>query len=153
MKTALLPTLSNEIPSEVEITTTTRQDIPEIIALMKNSPEVSWCEWEDISILEKAILDNPNTNLVAKKSNKIIGAIIGGSFGVRGTISHLLVKESYRYQGLGCALAKQALKSFKLLGIQRIFLFVINDNLVGYNFWHKMGFQLTEGETTFEVDL
>ncbi|NEO31238.1 MAG: hypothetical protein F6K36_12550 [Symploca sp. SIO3C6] len=103
MKTALLPTLSNEIPSEVEITTTTRQDIPEIIALMKNSPEVSWCEWEDISILEKAIFDNPYTNLVAKKSNRIIGAIIGGSFGVRGTISHLLVKESYRYQGLGCA--------------------------------------------------
>jgi hypothetical protein len=70
---------------EIKIQPTTILDIPKVIELMKAYPQVAFCEWENYSLLEKTILENPHTNLVAKKDKEVIGALIGGSFGVRFT--------------------------------------------------------------------
>ncbi len=144
---------NNKILEEIKIEPTTILDIPKVIELMKAHQQVAYCEWENFSLLERTILENPCTNLIAKKGNEIIGALIGGSFGVRRTISHIALAETYRKKGVGRALANQAFEGFKSIGIQRIFLFIMDDNLVAYTFWKEMGFQQVEGETTLELDL
>lgn len=154
MTIALSNNLSdNNILKEVKIEPTTIPDIPKVIELMKAYPQVAFCEWENCSLLERTILENPRTNLIAKKGNEVIGALIGGSFGVRGTISHMALAEIYRNKGVGRALINQAFEGFKSIGIQRIFLFIMDENLVAYSFWKKMGFQQVEGEATLELDL
>ncbi len=58
-----------------------------------------------------------------------------------GDIYDLMVEPSFRRRGIGSGLLKQAIEWFKSQKIERIEISVHPDNISGYSFWKKKGFQ------------
>lgn len=138
----------------VAISPMRRGDIPSVIALMNPIPEVCYCEWEDADLLGVHIArDDRHFNFAAHSDEGVVGALIGGSVGVRGTISHIAVADGWRRCGVGGTLAEKCLAAFAACGIRRIFVFTEDENRAGSTFWGEMGFTPTIGETTWERDL
>lgn len=94
--------------------------------------------------IEKFLNRNPNTCFVALKNNMVVGAVIAGHDGRRGYIYHLAVNPKYQNQGIGTALANNALKSLENEGITKVGLLVFKKNKVANEFWEKLGFTSRE---------
>lgn len=116
--------------------------------------EVSFCEWQDARFLRGVLLQDTTTAYLAiDASGDVVGAVIGGMLGTRGTINHLAVSPQHRTKGLGQRLVEAASADMKRVGVLRMFLFVDDANLAGKRFWAAQGFCEPRGETTFERDL
>ena len=64
--------------------------------------EVSFCEWQDAKCLRGVLIQKTTTAYLAfDVEGEIVGAVLGGMLGSRGTINHLAVSLRYRSQGVG----------------------------------------------------
>ena len=105
------------------------------------------CEGMDINDIDeseegigKYLERNPSTCFVEERDGKIVGVIMAGHDGRRGTLHHLAVRKSWRRQGIGRALCAQALIALHDQGIKKAGLFIYNDNEVGLAFWKQERF-------------
>nr|BFE92268.1 hypothetical protein GCM10020185_28040 [Pseudomonas brassicacearum subsp. brassicacearum] len=115
---------------------------------------MSFCEWQDARFLRGVLLQETTTAYLAiDASGEVVGAVIGGMLGTRGTINHLAVSPQHRTKGLGQRLVEAASADMKRVGVLRMFLFVDDANLAGKRFWAAQGFCEPRGEITFERDL
>jgi len=130
------------------------KDVSEVIAFMAKFPSLHFCEWEDEQVLARALERDPLVNAVARDAHgRVIGAVLGGVLGVRGTVNHIAVEPAFGRAGIGEELLQTVLAGFRDIGIYRVFLFVVDGNRSGESFWRRMGFRETTGETTLELDL
>lgn len=83
---------------------------------------------------------NPDTCFAAEEDSVLIGAIMAGHDGRRGTIHHTAVHPAYRGKGAGRLLVEHALAALKSEGITKVNLVVFSRNPNGNAFWEKMGF-------------
>ncbi len=83
---------------------------------------------------------NPDTCFTAVEEGRILGAILAGHDGRRGSIGHTAVAAGYRRQGIGKRLVEAALKALKEQGIHKVNLVAFAHNEKGNAFWEKMGF-------------
>jgi ribosomal-protein-alanine N-acetyltransferase len=123
-----------------------------VIGFMRPIRETSFLEWENAELLA-AHLEREASNFVAVQAGGIVGAIIAGSVGVRGAISHVAVVESHRRQGVAGALVDKVLADFRTRGIRRVFLFAETGNDPARRLWAYCGFSETHNEVTWECDL
>ena len=70
---------------------------------------------------------------------KLIGTVLCGHDGRRGYIHHLIVHPEYRRQGLGQSLVSRTMFALTRIGIQKVHLFVFEDNQSGFKFWESLG--------------
>ncbi len=117
------------------------EDYPQIYRLWKS------CEGVDINDIdesregiEKYLKRNPYTCFVEERDGKIVGVIMAGHDGRRGTLHHLAVDRQYRRRGIGTALCEKAMEALKEEGIGKAGLFVCRNNEIGLSFWKKEGF-------------
>lgn len=131
------------------------EDVPEVVAFMRGFPEVHFCEWEDEALLTRAVRQQrPATSFLCRAADgAVLGALIAGSVGVRGTISHVAVAAEARRRGIASGLVRRSLAAFREGGIRRVFLFVVDEAASGRAFWESHGFRETGGESTLETDL
>ncbi|MGN8275500.1 GNAT family N-acetyltransferase [Pseudomonas sp. SMN5] len=130
------------------------RDAERMERFLRSFDEVSFCEWQDARFLRGVLLQETTTAYVAvDRSGEVVGAVIGGVLGTRGTINHLAVSPLHRTKGLGQRLVEAASADMKRVGVLRMFLFVDDANLAGKRFWASQGFCEPRGETTFERDL
>jgi ribosomal protein S18 acetylase RimI-like enzyme len=87
---------------------------------------------------------NPGMSFVARDGREPIGAVLCGTDGRRGYLSHLAVRPSHRKGGVGRSLVGRCLAALKAVGIPRCNLFVFADNAAAIAFWRKMGWQFWE---------
>ncbi|MCL2377335.1 MAG: GNAT family N-acetyltransferase [Defluviitaleaceae bacterium] len=117
-------------------------DYDEVYALWAAAPGVGVNDFDDsVKGIAKYLARNPRTCFVAEKDGKIVGAVLGGHDGRRGTICHLAVAESHNKQGIGTALVDAALAALQNEGIRKVWLVVMADNAQGNTFWEKQGFE------------
>jgi len=90
--------------------------------------------------VEKFLDRNPATNFVAQMGNEIIGVILCGHDGRRGTIYHTSVRLDYREKGIGKALVKAAIEALRKEEISKVGLLVFASNELGNAFWESLGF-------------
>lgn len=90
--------------------------------------------------IDKFILRNPNTCLVAENDSVIIGVIMVGNDGRRGYIYHTAVHPDYRKQGIAKKLVNTAMNELSALGINKVALVVFGRNETGNAFWESQGF-------------
>ena len=90
--------------------------------------------------IERYLQRNPTTCFVALNHDQIVGAILAGHDGRRGTINHTAVLSDYRNQGIGAQLVQSALEALKQEGISKVNLVVFAHNKAGNRFWHDLGF-------------
>ena len=84
---------------------------------------------------------NPGMSFVAMGDGRIVGTILGGHDGRRGTLYHLAVDPALRRRGLGRRLVDRSLRALRAAGIKRCYLFVLRDNDGGLAFWRRLGWR------------
>lgn len=90
--------------------------------------------------IEKFLLRNPETCLVAENDSSIIGVILAGNYGRRGYIYHTAVHSDFRKQGIAKKLVENATNELSKLGINKVALVVFEKNQSGNAFWESQGF-------------
>ena len=83
---------------------------------------------------------NPTTCFVAEEDGTIIGALMAGHDGRRGSMHHLAVDAAHRNRGIGTALVEAAMDALEKEGIHKVNLVVFARNEIGNAFWESRGF-------------
>jgi len=96
--------------------------------------------------INRFLLRNPDLSVVAEDNSMIIGSILCGHDGRRGTLYHVCVAEKYRKHGVGREMVLDAVSRLRKEGINKVNLIAFRNNLLGNNFWRKEKF-------TFRDDL
>lgn len=97
--------------------------------------------------IARFLLRNKETCFVAVEKNCVIGVILAGHDGRRGSIYHLAVNEEHRNQGIGTQLVEKAVAALERQGIQKATTLVFTNNAEGNMFWEKLKFTVREDLT------
>ena len=81
---------------------------------------------------------------MAEEGGEIVGVILSGHDGRRGTIHHTAVRESCRNRGVGSALVERVMEALSKEGIRKVALVVFGRNEIGNGFWERRGFTRRE---------
>ncbi|MEK7476129.1 MAG: GNAT family N-acetyltransferase [Candidatus Coatesbacteria bacterium] len=82
---------------------------------------------------------NPGMSFVAFRGRTMVGAVLGGHDGRRGTLWHLAVAPSVRRSGLGTTLTNRVLAAQRAKGIRKTIILVLRDNPKAVSFWRRTG--------------
>ena len=83
---------------------------------------------------------NPTTCFVAEERGVIVGTLMAGHDGRRGSMHHLAVDTPHRNRGIGSALVAAAMVALEKEGIHKVNLVVFARNDLGNAFWEAHGF-------------
>ena len=129
----------------MQIRTMTIHDYEKVYALWMSCKNMGFNDIDDSKEgISRFLERNPNTSFVAMENDELLGIILGGHDGRRGYIYHMSVAENHRKKGIGSALVKKCLESFKNEKISKVALLVFKYNETGNAFWEKQGFILRE---------
>lgn len=129
-------------------------DVDQVIELLRAAPQTAYCEWEDAALLRGHLTHSAELcRVVHDGTGRVVAALIAGSFGVRGSISHAVVAPDHRRGGLARVMAADALAAFRRRGVRRISLAVLDGNTAAAALWTGAGFDPADGERTYECDL
>ena len=92
--------------------------------------------------VERFLKRNPDLSVVCEYEGHIIGAILCGEDGRRGSLYHVCVKEGYRMHGIGKKMVNFCCEKLKEEQINKVCLNAFVTNEVGNRFWQKMGWTL-----------
>lgn len=88
---------------------------------------------------------NPNLSSVAcLQSGELVGALLCGHDGRRGSIYHTAVYEKYRQNGIGRRMEERSLSELRQVGISTGFLFINVRNPGSAQFWQSIGWKMIE---------
>lgn len=98
-----------------------------------------------------AFLDrNPGLSVVAIKDKEIIGTILCGHDGRKGSFYHVCVKEELRKQGIGKAMSVFCMNALKDEGINYLALNTFKRNTLGNSFWSGEGYKLRDDYNMYD---
>ena len=83
---------------------------------------------------------NPTTCFVAEEEGRLVGVILAGHDGRRGTISHTAVDGAYQRRGIGRQLVEHAMAALEAEDISKVNLVAFSRNEKGNAFWESLGF-------------
>ena len=89
--------------------------------------------------VERFLMRNPTTSVVAEKDGKIVGSILCGHDGRRGCLYHVCVDEAYRRHGIGKAMVVGAMEALNAEKINKVCLIAFTKNDIGNAFWNTIG--------------
>jgi ribosomal protein S18 acetylase RimI-like enzyme len=103
--------------------------------------------------VERVLEQAPGALIVAKEDGVVIGTVIAGSDGWRGSIWRLAVHPDHRRRGLGLKLVRAAEKRLGELGIPRVQALVGSDDAAARAFWDRAGYPLDPGSVRHVRDV
>ena len=103
--------------------------------------------------IEKKTKCNPELFLVAEEDGKVIGTLIGGFDGRRGTVYHLAVARAQRGRGVATQLLNELEARLKPKGCTRAFLVVYADNAPARALYEKLNWGLMPDDVVYAKDL
>jgi putative acetyltransferase len=128
-------------------------DLDGAIELWSRSDGVGLNESDTRDALLRFLARNPGSSAVAMAPSELVGAILCGHDGRRGTIHHLAVAPAYRRHGVGTDLLEYCLSRLREADIPRCNLFLYDDNEVGRRFWERHGWQAASTWKTWQKRL
>ena len=85
---------------------------------------------------------NKGLSTVAYADGLLIGTLLCGHDGRRGSLYHMAVAQAYRQRGIARQMVARSLTGLRAEGIHTAFLFVANDNPAAAAFWLAMGWEV-----------
>lgn len=92
---------------------------------------------------------DPGALIVAQSGGEIVGSVVAGWDGWRGSIYRLAVAPSARRAGLASALLRAAEERLTALGAQRLHAIVVGANAPATAFWEASGWDHQEGQRRY----
>ena len=126
---------------EIVIRELKEADLEEALKLWRVSFNAGFsANFDTKEILMKYLNRNPGFSSVAcKKDGEIVGALMCGHDGRRGSIYHTAVYKEYRNTGIGRRMEQRSLEELKKVGISTGFLFINVNNPGSQEFWNSNG--------------
>ena len=94
--------------------------------------------------VERFLLRNPKSSVVAVKNGEIVGAILCGHDGRRGCLYHVCVREDQRRNGIGKEMVIFCMNALKEEKISKVSLIAFSSNDIGNAFWKQIGWTKRE---------
>jgi ribosomal protein S18 acetylase RimI-like enzyme len=113
-------------------------EVPQILALWQEAdatPSPTDTPDEVVKLLREASA----VLLVAETDGRLVGTVIGGWDGWRGSIYRLAVHPAYRRRGIARALVGEAERRLHTMGARRISALVESDHPWATDFWDSLG--------------
>jgi N-acetylglutamate synthase len=126
------------------------RDLDAVLDLWKKTPGVGFGADDTRAGVSACLRRNPGLCAVAKERGKIVGAVLAGYDGRRGSIHHLAVAPTCRRRGIGRALVEHGLKGLAGAGIGKCNIMVFRENRSGRAFWRKLGFNQRDDLALFQ---
>ena len=89
--------------------------------------------------IERFILRNPTTSVVARHGDRVVGSILCGSDGRQGALYHVCVAREYRRRGIGTRMVGYCMQQLRSMGINKVSLIAFTRNDAGNAFWKQIG--------------
>jgi ribosomal protein S18 acetylase RimI-like enzyme len=124
--------------SAVKIRTATKQDIDSILELWQRAGSVPTVS-DNPDSLARLLDRDPEGLLVAEVGARLVGSVIVGWDGWRGTIYRLAVAPEHRRAGIASALVGEAQARLLRLGARRLNVVVVDDDPAAMGFWAATG--------------
>ncbi len=118
-----------------------RSNIDAMLNMWSYIPEIQSSIADSFESVQDFMELNQASFLVALLDAKLIGTVMGGYNGWRGTIYHLVVHPDYRGQGIGRALLEQCMVVLHQRGAPRVDLYTYTRNETAQAFYRKMGWR------------
>jgi ribosomal protein S18 acetylase RimI-like enzyme len=121
----------------IEIRAADASDIDAVLELWEQSgthPTIT----DDAAGLARLLADAPGSLLIAVTGDAVIGSVIAGWNGWRGSIYRIVVAPAQRRTGLARTLIATAVERLCGLGARRIDAFVIRDDALARSFWNSL---------------
>ena len=103
--------------------------------------------------VERFLKRNPKCSVVAEKDGQIIGSILCGHDGRRGSLYHVCVHPDYRKQGIGKSMVVFAMQALKKDQINKVCLIAFTQNDIGNAFWKEIGWTRREDLNYYDFTL
>jgi ribosomal protein S18 acetylase RimI-like enzyme len=94
--------------------------------------------------IRKKLARDPDLLLVAEDKGRLIGAVMGGFDGRRGTVYHLAVAAGERGKGIGRALMAELERRLQAKGCLKYYLLVTKDNPEAVEFYERQGWEVMD---------
>ena len=94
--------------------------------------------------IERFILRNPTTSVVARMNGKIVGSILCGSDGRQGSLYHVCVAKEYRRRRIGTQMVGWCMHQLRAMGINKVALIAFPSNDAGNAFWKQIGWRQSD---------
>jgi len=118
------------------------EDIPEACALWYSIPELGVARSFDTHARTRAYLErNPGFSTVARTGGRIVGAVMCGHDGRRGSFYSIGVIPEFRRQGIAKRMVERSLSCLREIGIATAFLLTFENNLTAQAFWRGTGWE------------
>lgn len=85
---------------------------------------------------------NKGLSTVAYADGVLIGTVLCGHDGRRGSLYHMVVAQAFRQRGIARQMVVRSLAGLRAEGIHTAFLFVANDNPAAAAFWMAVGWEV-----------
>jgi ribosomal protein S18 acetylase RimI-like enzyme len=96
---------------------------------------------DDLGSIEKLLTFDPGAVIVAEADSRIVGSVIAGWDGWRGSIYRLAVVPDFRRQGLGRQLVAEAQRRLEEVGARRLQAIVVETDPQATSFWRASGWE------------
>jgi ribosomal protein S18 acetylase RimI-like enzyme len=114
------------------------EDIEEVLALWSDA-EAEPTRTDDAASLELLLGHDPSALLVAEVDGSLVGTVVSGWDGWRGSIYRLVVHPRHRRQGLARQLLSEAESRLTKLGARRMQAIVVASDQRATGFWETSG--------------
>ncbi|MGA2932217.1 MAG: GNAT family N-acetyltransferase [Acidimicrobiales bacterium] len=122
-------------------------DIPGVLALWRASAAPTSTDTADA--LTGLLGRDPGALVVAELSGQVVGTVIAGWDGWRGSIYRLAVAPAHRRSGLGGRLLREAEHRLRALGARRMHAIVVGSDARAVAFWESTDWEHQSGQLRY----
>jgi ribosomal protein S18 acetylase RimI-like enzyme len=126
----------------------TQADIDPVLALWRRA-EGPTTETDDEGALADLLARDREALLVATSGDEVIGSLIAGWDGWRGSFYRLAVDPDWRRRGMATALIHAGEEQLRALGARRLTAIVLSDDEAAIEFWTAAGYERQTARTRF----
>jgi ribosomal protein S18 acetylase RimI-like enzyme len=107
--------------------------------LWRGTPGVGFGKADSREGVRRYLRRNRGLSFVATFEGAVVGALLAGHDGRRGSLNHLAVAEAQRRRGIGKALVEAALGALRAAGIEKCTIVVFRRNRGARRFYEAQG--------------
>jgi ribosomal protein S18 acetylase RimI-like enzyme len=127
-------------------------DVDAVLALLRRA-EAGPSSTESADDLRRLLERDPDALLLADAEGEIVGSLVAGWDGWRGTFYRLAVDPAHRHRGLATELVQAGEERLRALGARRLNAIVESEEADAMAFWGSAGYELQTARSRFVKNL